>query len=125
MIFWLAAAIMTVGALLLILIPLIRKNLHVPPRVTFDLEIYRDQLRELENEKDRGLIDEEQSKAAKIEIERRMLAAVKDSGTQLPHSVQETTNILPKPDIFRLRSPSTVFFESIISLILLTSESLN
>ena len=95
---------MTVGALLLILIPLIRKNLHVPPRVTFDLEIYRDQLRELENEKDRGLIDEEQSKAAKIEIERRMLAAVKDSGTQLPHSVQETTNILPKPDIFRLRS---------------------
>ena len=104
MIFWLAAAIMTVGAILLILLPFLRKNIHVPPRVDFDLEIYRDQLRELENEKDRGLIDEEQSKAAKVEIERRMLTAVKDSDASSTHSVQEKTNILPKSNIFRLRS---------------------
>ena len=104
MIIWLATAIMTVGALLLILFPFIRKNLHAPPRVNFDLEIYRDQLRELENEKDRGLIDNEQSKAANLEIERRILTVVKRSSAQLSNHAQEKNKIRRSPQLHtRLR----------------------
>jgi cytochrome c-type biogenesis protein CcmH len=44
-------------------------------RTDYDLEIYRDQLREIERDVERGLIDPSQATAARTEVERRMLAA--------------------------------------------------
>ncbi len=117
MIIWLATAIMTVGALILILFPFIRKNLHAPPRVNFDLEIYRDQLRELENEKERGLIDDEQSKAAKLEIERRMLTVVKRSGAQLSNHAQEKNKIRHPKSIFNVRAYQSFLTLAVLAVI--------
>ncbi len=77
MIFWLVAALMTVAALALVLIPLVRSHRRAPRRTEFDLAIYRDQLHELEGDQARGLIGAEQSEAARLEIQRRMLAASK------------------------------------------------
>ncbi len=77
MIFWLVAAVMTAGALAIVLVPLALRHRRAPKRVEFDLAIYRDQLHELESDRVRGLIGEEQSEAARLEIQRRMLAASK------------------------------------------------
>ncbi|MBT3171595.1 MAG: c-type cytochrome biogenesis protein CcmI, partial [Rhodospirillaceae bacterium] len=77
MIFWLIAALMTVAALALVLLPLVRSHRRAPRRMEFDLAIYRDQLHELESDQARGLIGTEQSDAARLEIQRRMLAASK------------------------------------------------
>ena len=80
MILWLVIALMTVSALALVLVPLVLRHRRAPRRVEFDLAVYRDQLEELESDRARGLVGEDQSEAARLEIQRRMLAASKQEG---------------------------------------------
>jgi cytochrome c-type biogenesis protein CcmH len=77
MILWLVIAVMTAAALALVLVPLVLRHRRAPRRADFDMAIYRDQLDELESDSARGLLSEDQSEAARLEIQRRMLAAAK------------------------------------------------
>ena len=77
MIFWLVAAVMTTAALAVVLVPLALRHRRAPKRVEYDLAIYRDQLLELESDRALGLVGANQSEAARLEIQRRMLAAAK------------------------------------------------
>jgi cytochrome c-type biogenesis protein CcmH len=73
--FFLAAAALLVAALFFILPPLIGKRLYrgeVSHGET-NLSIYRDQLRELDNDLANGTLDRQQYEIAKREIERRVL----------------------------------------------------
>ena len=74
MLFWIFAAVLTAGVLLLLVPPLLRSAGSGPDREEFDREVYRDQLDELERDRARGLINDAQAEAAKAEIARRMLA---------------------------------------------------
>jgi cytochrome c-type biogenesis protein CcmH len=77
MIFWISAAVLTVGATLLVLLPLTRR-VHVPVSDNqYDVEVYRDQLRELDADEKRGLIDPVSSEQARAEIGRRLLKSAK------------------------------------------------
>lgn len=62
----------TVGVLL---IPLLRSKVTSTGRLEGELAIYRDQLAELERERQAGTVPESEAAAARIEIERRILAA--------------------------------------------------
>ncbi len=55
--------------------PLMRPRTVPPSRARFDAAVYGDQLRELERDVARGLLAEEELKGARLEIERRLLAA--------------------------------------------------
>ena len=77
MIFALAAALLTALAVAAVLIPVLRRHRRAPSRADYDLTVYRDQLRELESDRARGLVSEEQVEAARTEIERRMLRAAR------------------------------------------------
>jgi len=77
MIFALAAALLTALAVAAVLIPVLRRHRRGPSRADYDLTVYRDQLRELESDRARGLVSEEQEEAARTEIERRMLRAAR------------------------------------------------
>ena len=77
MIFALAAALLTALAVAAVLIPVLRRHRRGPSRADYDLTVYRDQLRELESDRARGLVSEEQEGAARTEIERRMLRAAR------------------------------------------------
>ena len=77
MIFALAAALLTALAVAAVLIPVLRRHRRGPSRADYDLTVYRDQLRELESDRARGLVSEEQVEAARTEIERRMLRAAR------------------------------------------------
>ncbi len=79
---WIVFAGMTAFALALLLRPLVRRPPAAPPREAFALEIYRDQLAELERDCAQGRIDAEQARAARAEIGRRMLAL--DGGEAAP-----------------------------------------
>ena len=72
---WLALAIMTAIAVALAAAPLVRRTGGTAPRRDYDLRVYRAQLEELARERERGLLGEREAEAARIEIERRMLAA--------------------------------------------------
>lgn len=75
MTFWIIAALMTVGAIAALSLPLLRKQTGGVFAAEFDLEVYRDQLAELERDQGRGVITDEEMEAARTEISRRILAA--------------------------------------------------
>jgi len=70
----------TVIVLAMVLGPLLRPGKAPPERAAFDRAVYRDQLKELEREAARGVIDPGEVAAARLELQRRMLAT--DDTTQ-------------------------------------------
>lgn len=72
---WILFSAVTVGVLLLLVVPLLRRQTAAPARIAYDIVVYRDQLAEVERDLERGLLNEGQAEAARTEILRRMLAA--------------------------------------------------
>jgi cytochrome c-type biogenesis protein CcmH len=70
-------ALVAFTALLPIVVPLLRGSHPVASRGSFDQGVYRDQLRELDRDIARGLIAPTDAGAARLEIQRRLLAADK------------------------------------------------
>ena len=77
MIFAIVAALLTALAVAALLVPVLRRHRRAPARADYDLAVYRDQLRELESDRARGLVGGEEADAARTEIERRMLRAAR------------------------------------------------
>ncbi len=75
MILFATLAAMALAAVLCVLIPLLRPRAEPRPRAEHDIEIYRDQLAEVERDRARGLVSESQLEASRTEIGRRLLAA--------------------------------------------------
>lgn len=73
---WLVLAGLTVAVMAVLLWPLLRRRGgRADATADYDIEVYRAQLTELENDLARGLIDETEAAASRLEIQRRMLAA--------------------------------------------------
>jgi cytochrome c-type biogenesis protein CcmH len=70
-------ALLAFGALLPIVAPLLRGSRPVASRGSFDQAVYRDQLQELDRDIARGLLTPADAHAARLEIQRRLLAADK------------------------------------------------
>ena len=68
-------ALLTTATVAALLWPLLRMRLPARDRLPAELAIYRDQLAELERERDAGRLAPAEAAAARTEIERRMLAA--------------------------------------------------
>jgi cytochrome c-type biogenesis protein CcmH len=86
---WLPFALMTFGIIGILLFPLLKKTpSEAPHRVDYDIAVYRDQLAEIDQEIERGLLAETQADAARAEVQRRMLASeeadLKMSSKQAP-----------------------------------------
>ncbi len=74
MILWLILAVMTAAAVLAVVWPLSR-NARSARSGGSDVEVYRDQLDEVERDRASGLIGQTEAEAAHVEISRRLLAA--------------------------------------------------
>lgn len=79
--FWLIAVFLTLAATLAVLLPLTRARAVDSAGGRYDLEVYRDQMREVETDSARGLIDPQSADEARAEIGRRILRA----GEAEPH----------------------------------------
>lgn len=77
---WIILAAVLAAALIAVLWPLLRPHPTLANRADYDVEVYLDQLRELDRDVAREVIDESQAAAAKLEIERRLLAASRTAG---------------------------------------------
>ncbi len=83
---WLFVIVMALVAGAALLLPLLRTRATHDRRADYDLEVYRDQLAELERDLARGVIGEGEAKAARAEIGRRILAASQDETVTAPSS---------------------------------------
>jgi len=72
---WLILGCLTAIVLYFLLGPLHRARSREAKRAAFDAAVYRDQLCEVESDRERGLIGRKEAEAARIEISRRLLAA--------------------------------------------------
>jgi cytochrome c-type biogenesis protein CcmH len=72
---WVVLACLTVIVLIVLLRPLAGAGTADRAPEAFDAAVYRDQLNEIEGDRARGLIGEEEAEAARVEIARRLLAA--------------------------------------------------
>jgi cytochrome c-type biogenesis protein CcmH len=73
----------TVGALL---VPLLRSTARRTERLDSALAIYRDQLAEIERDRAAGTVPEAEAAAARIEVERRILAAAEAAAAGTPNA---------------------------------------
>ena len=80
MTFALIAAAMALLVALAIALPALRLRVPSADRADAALAIFRDQLAEVERDAERGLVSGEESRAARTEIERRMLATARGRG---------------------------------------------
>jgi len=72
---WVVLACLTAIVLIVLLRPLAGAGTADRAPEAFDAAVYRDQLNEIEGDRARGLIGEEEAEAARVEIARRLLAA--------------------------------------------------
>jgi cytochrome c-type biogenesis protein CcmH len=77
---WLILIALTALVLALVLLPLVRRPRELAGRREHDLSVYRAQLNELERERERGLLGPDEARAARLEVERRMIAADVEDG---------------------------------------------
>jgi cytochrome c-type biogenesis protein CcmH len=89
---WLVLTIMISGAAVLVSAPFIRRLDRPQPGLVGDMEVYRDQLKEVENELRQGMIDDPQAETARVEIKRRALAADRMEQPALPKLSQDERN---------------------------------
>ncbi len=75
MLFWIVAALLTLAACLVLIAPLARPRTGRAGDVEHDLEVYRDQLAEIEREREAGMIAPREAEEARAEIGRRILRA--------------------------------------------------
>ena len=72
--FWLIVAAMTLGVVAALALPILRSRPAGWRRGDFNRQVYRDQLRELDIDVERGVITAEEADAARVEIQRRLIA---------------------------------------------------
>jgi cytochrome c-type biogenesis protein CcmH len=77
--FWILVAGMTAAAVLAVLWPLVRRTKDT--RSGSDVDVYRDQLDEIDRDLKFGLIGAAEAEAARIEVSRRLIAAAEMAGT--------------------------------------------
>lgn len=73
MMFWIVIGLLTVIASLAVILPMARARREVSAARAHDLEVYRDQLAEVERDAERGLIGPDEAAQARAEIGRRIL----------------------------------------------------
>ena len=98
MLFWLILALMTGATALGLLWPLARARQGLA-RGASDVAIYKDQLAEIERDRERGLIAAPEAQAAKLEVSRRLIEADRTVQASAP---------APSSSLFRRRAAAIV-----------------
>ena len=66
---WMMIVMLTAGVVAVILVPMaFRRQAGAAPREDYDLNVYKDQLTEVEKDLERGLVSEAEAVAARTEV---------------------------------------------------------
>ena len=86
MLFWFIAGILTLGAVLAIIWPILKEKAWSEDPASFNLQVYADQLNELERDHLQGRIGEQDKESARLEIQRRILS----TNTDIKEKINQT-----------------------------------
>jgi cytochrome c-type biogenesis protein CcmH len=74
MLVWLVFAVLAALVVALVIWPLASERRRAPARADFDRAVYRDQLKEITRDAERGLLTPAEAASARLEVERRLIA---------------------------------------------------
>jgi len=74
-VFWAVAGGLALAALAVVLAPLLRRRDRAGRRASYDMQVYRDQLREIDADLARGVLSEAEAEGTRREIARKLLSA--------------------------------------------------
>ena len=75
MVFWIATAAISVAAILILLRAFLRGVSEITPTEAYDVQVYKDQLQELERDEARGVLSPQDAERAGAEVSRRLIEA--------------------------------------------------
>ena len=87
--FWIVAGAMSALAALVIFAAVHRPRSSVTPTAAFDLQVYKDQLSEIDRDLERGVLNEDDAARARTEVSRRILEA--DRALQRDQAIVQTS----------------------------------
>jgi cytochrome c-type biogenesis protein CcmH len=108
--FWVVAALLTLGASLAILLPMLRAERRAAATDAYDIEVYRDQLSELDRDAGRGLIRPAEAEEARAEIARRILRAGKAEKGDKPVARSKSGRMLASAAVLAVPLVSWTFY---------------
>jgi len=76
---WILIALMLLGTVVALALPVLRARRSDASTADYDLSVFSDQMKELDRDRDRGLIGDSEYDSARAEIGRRILAAKRDA----------------------------------------------
>ncbi len=85
MVFWIPAGVITILAILWVIIPLLKREKSTPAaRASYDVQVFKDQLKEIDSDEARGVITPAEAVRIRTEVSRRLLAAAKEEEAEAP-----------------------------------------
>ncbi len=85
MVFWIPVIIATVGAIIWVLFPLLRREKEAPAsRASYDVQVFKDQLKEIDTDEERAVITPAEAQRVRVEVSRRLLASAKIEAVEKP-----------------------------------------
>jgi cytochrome c-type biogenesis protein CcmH len=94
MMFWLIALALSLGVAGLLARPLLRTRGETLLRSEYDMAVYKDQLGEIDQDVERGVLTADQAEAARLEVRRRVLSAA--SRGEKEGVAKATAKVLPR-----------------------------
>lgn len=94
MLLWVVFALLTAAVLAVTLWPLASGKASEPTGTASDAAVYRDQLAEVERDRERGLITGPEAEAARAEIARRLISAVDTAKNASPPGLKPRTHTI-------------------------------
>ena len=98
MVFWSVAVILAAASFWAIARPLLRTQSDAPKAAEQDLQVYKDQLAEVERDLAKGSLTDAEAESARIEVSRRILAADK----RLQDGEAQTSGVGPRAGVVAL-----------------------
>ncbi len=85
MVFWIPVGLITAIAIIWTLYPLLKREKSAPvARASYDIQVFKDQLAEIDTDEKRGTISEAEAARVRTEVSRRLLAAANAEEAQAP-----------------------------------------
>ena len=104
--FWIVTAALSLAVALLLARALLRGRRDTGPAQAFDIQVYRDQLKDVERDLARGVIEAGDAERVRTEISRRILAADSAMRAQGGEALEAHESTPPPPRGHRARAPS-------------------
>lgn len=92
--FWVATGAFSALVVMILMLAALRPRKAAVPAAAYDLQVYRDQLKEVDKDVARGVLTEEEAQRARTEVSRRLLEA--DRALQRAKSVEARTSTIDR-----------------------------